>query len=775
MGWAKDSGPRGRRFAISRYGLSGSLVLLYGTLGLVLLAYIVYGLARPSGAYSTPIDGWGVDAFELIAASLCLVCGLRHGRRDRVAILFGLALIVWALGDVVITIESLGGATPPTPSLADAFYLSFFPLSYVALALFVRGDARQMSSPNWLDGAVAGLGAAAVCAAFAFSTLSHLARASGLDLAVNLAYPVGDVLLLMLVVGSATFISGRRKLPWLLLAAGIGINVLGDTSNLLQSTLDGKGWVLINAVAWPTSTLLISLALWLPAGNHNPLGLRRPPGFLLPPLAAGAGLVVLFIGTLDQLNPVAIGLATASLLLVVLRTVLSVRVLRGLNRERQRESVTDHLTGLANRRRLFEALSAVFAQPPEERIAAAFLFVDLNHFKQVNDAFGHPVGDEVLRHVGTRMQSAVRPTDMIARVGGDEFAVLIAGADRTVAEATAERLNMTLDSPLRVGSITAHISSSIGIAMVSEAEHAAGLFACADTAMYHAKLTGEPFMVGGPAAEPGRTRMELVDDLTVAIESDHLVLHYQPQLDLLTRKVVSVEALVRWQHRRLGMIPPLTFLPLAEEAGLMGRVTCWVLKDAIRQCAEWISAGEDLRMSVNVSVGDLLDPEFPARVAELLDVHKLPARHLELEITETRVIEQFERVQAGVLALRDIGVSVSVDDFGAGFTSLAYLNRLNVSELKLDRQFIAPLSDATSSRNRELVKATVDLGHSLGLRVVAEGVEDQHVLELLADFGCDVAQGYGIARPAPAAELGLALRNPLASPKSGEVRATAGV
>jgi diguanylate cyclase (GGDEF)-like protein len=726
-------------------------------MGALLLAYVVLLAVRPANSDSALIDGWGVGAFELVGSVLCIVAGVRRRPRSAVPLLLGLGLAAWSLGDIALTIESLGGVTPPTPAAADGFYLLFFPLCYVALVLFVRGEARRLSSPSWLDGAVAGLGAGAVCAAFAFATLEHSTHHTGLGLAVNLAYPVLDVLLLLVVVGGTAVMSGRRKAPWLLISAGILANVLGDTFNLFASTIgDSQLGTAVDAVAWPTSILLLSLAMWIPAGIPDPLAERRLPGFLLPGLAAAAGLGVLFTRTLEPVNHVATAMATATLLLVVTRTSLSVRQLRAQSRERHHLSVTDPLTGLANRRRLFEALDACLAVDADDRPSVAFLFIDLDGFKQVNDAFGHPVGDEVLRRVGARFSRTLRETDLLARIGGDEFAVMLTGESAEPGRAvhTAERLNACLDKVFKIDAVSAQLRASIGVALApGDATGSAGLMRCSDVAMYRAKLTGSRVAAYERRVDGDGDRLRLADQLRAAIEHGALELHYQPQLDLRRGEVSTIEALVRWRHPELGLIPPLTFLPLAEEAGLMRKVTRWVLGEALAQCAGWRTPDWDLRVSVNVSAGDLLEPGFPALIMELLRSRGLPPSSLMLEITETSIIEEFERARDVVLCLREMGVQVSIDDFGAGFTSLAYLNSLAVAELKLDRRFIAPLAGGRRSRDSDLVHATIDLGHALGLRVVAEGIEDRAALELLADLGCDIAQGYWVGRPVPAPEL----------------------
>jgi len=730
--------------------------LIYAVMGTLVVAYLVVQLVRPAGHESTAIDGWGVDLFELVAAALCIAAGARRRPVSAVPLVLGIGLACWALGDLWLTIQSLGGATPPSPSPADALYLAFFPLSYGAVLLFIRGETRRLSSPSWLDGAVAGLGAGAVVAAFAFATIEHTAHESTLAVAVNLAYPLGDVLLLLLVVGGTALMSGRRKAPWLLLAIGFGVNILGDTSNLLHSSAIASSQIgsIVNSTAWPTSMLLMSMAMWLRPGLVDPLALPRSPGFLLPGLAAGAGLVVLFVRTFSPVNRVATALATGTLLLVVLRTWLSVRQLRAQTKVRHRQSVTDHLTGLANRRRLFDALDAFFDEAPDERPQVAFLFIDLNGFKRINDSFGHPVGDEVLIRVSARLADSLRPSDLLARIGGDEFAAMLVGAGGDEAGALADRIGASLDEPFTFDAASAAIGASIGIALAPEdADDSDGLMRCADAAMYRAKLGSARWARYERSLDRGGNKLRLADELSAAIDSDQLVLHYQPQLDLRSHRIATVEALVRWRHPEHGLIQPLTFLPLAEEAGLMGKLTTWVLTSALGQCSAWRAAGTPARVSVNVCAADLVDPEFPGLVATLLARELLPPESLMLEITETSIIDEFDRANHAVQRLRELGVQVSIDDFGAGFTSLAYLNDLAVAELKLDRRFIIPLAGGARSRDSELVRATIELGHALGLDVVAEGVEDNGSLDLLRELGCDVAQGYGIGRPVPAADL----------------------
>ncbi len=276
---------------------------------------------------------------------------------------------------------------------------------------------------------------------------------------------------------------------------------------------------------------------------------------------------------------------------------------------------------------------------------------------------------------------------------------------------------------------------------------------CADVAMYRAKRQAARFALHDRQLDGLDNKLRLAHELSAAIDDVQLLLHYQPQLDVRSGEIATVEALVRWRHPERGLIQPLTFLPLAEEAGLMSRLTQWVLAHALAQCATWHATGRRIRVAVNVSVGDLLDPDLPDAVTALLSDTHLGPESLILEVTETSIIHEFERATHAVHRFRDLGVLVSIDDFGAGFTSLAYLTDLPVTEMKLDRRFITPLADDNTSRHADLVSATIKLGHALELDVVAEGVEDDRTLHLLRQLGCDLAQGYGIARPTAASDV----------------------
>jgi diguanylate cyclase len=743
-----------------RYRAERVLWAAYALMALLLLGYLVSLTVRGPGRPSELLDGWSVNGFEIVAAALCIARGFTRRPGRAVALTLGFGLFLWAFGDIALTVESLGGVAPSTPSLADVFYLGFYPPTYVAAVIFMRGEVRRLATPSWLDGAVASVGTASVCAAFVFERVLHLAGGTSAATATNLAYPVGDVLLLSLVVGGSTVMSGRRKAPWLLMAAGMAINAVGDTASLFGTSFGASrlGFI-FNAIAWPTSMLVLSMSVWLRPHPANPQTLRKPALFVIPGLSAACALVVLFVGNLHATSRLALGLATGALLLVGIRLVVSVRGMRSLSQERRHQSVTDELTGLGNRRYLFTVLDAFFADydvAAAQSRSLAFLFLDLNHFKEINDTFGHPVGDKLLKQLGPRLSACLREADLPIRLGGDEFVVVLMDGDAGYATEIAQRLTDRLAEPFVLDTVRVHISASIGIALApTDATDAASLLWCADVAMYRAKLADTPFAIYQPDLDKSGNRLLLLDELRTAIDERQLVLHYQPQLDLRTGRIVAVESLLRWAHPRLGIVSPLEFLPLAEEAGLMGRITTLVLTNALAQCAAWRAAANPLSVSVNISPANLLDPRFTELVRDLLESHQVPAEALVLEITETTVISHFDRSRSVIQELWDQGIVVSIDDFGAGFTSLAHLSSLAVRELKLDRIFIAALTGDDSGRALDLVRATIDLGHALGLRIVAEGIEDHATLELLSGLGCDLGQGNFISQPKPAHRLTL--------------------
>lgn len=412
------------------------------------------------------------------------------------------------------------------------------------------------------------------------------------------------------------------------------------------------------------------------------------------------------------------------------------------------QATTDDLTGLPNRRALQAAAAAVLAGSPGPH---ALLLADLDRFKEVNDSLGHQAGDELLVQVAERLRERLRPTDHLARLGGDEFAILMPETDRASAEAAAAALVAALSDPFELGELAVHTSVSIGIAV--HPEHGldlTGLLRRADMAMYGAKRYG-PVRTHDVADDHQADRLHLAEELRAGLAEGQLVVHYQPKVDLRADSVPGVEALVRWQHPVRGLLYPVAFLDRAEEAGLMPALTDVVLARALDQARTWWLAGRRLQVAVNLSASMLLDSDLPSQVARALADRELPAGALRLEITEEVLMSDRARARAVLTDLRRTGIGISVDDFGTGYSSLAYLRDLPIDELKLDRSFVAPM--ARDERAAALVASIVALAHSLGLSIVAEGVEDEATRAMLARLGCDQAQGYHLSRPVDAERL----------------------
>jgi diguanylate cyclase (GGDEF)-like protein len=444
-------------------------------------------------------------------------------------------------------------------------------------------------------------------------------------------------------------------------------------------------------------------------------------------------------------------------LLVTLASHFAV-ALRGLElvERLQSDATHDALTGLPNRAMLSQRMQQLLDQPSEGAAAAAIL-LDLNRFKEVNDALGHHIGDQLLRVVGERLSNLAIDGLLVSRLGGDEFALLLPPSSTPERSAlrAAEAIHETLARPVVLSDVVITTEASLGIAVASAGQSHTDLLRHADTAMYAAKGSGLPWEIYGPELDRGRTeRMALLSELRRAIEQDELHLHYQPKLDLRSGLITSVEALVRWTHPTLGALAPDVFIPLAESTGLIEQLTAVVLEQALHQCRAWEAQGLNIAVAVNLSARNVNNPRLPEQVGAALARSGVSAAHLILEITESSVMGDPDRTVPTLNRLADLGVTLSLDDFGTGYSSLAYLQRLPVREVKIDRSFVLGMSHPLEGRaSTALVRSIISLGGSLGLRIVAEGVETQEAVDALEDLGCHVVQGYHIGRPVPGHDI----------------------
>jgi len=462
-------------------------------------------------------------------------------------------------------------------------------------------------------------------------------------------------------------------------------------------------------------------------------------------LTMGAVFVVVETGT--------VGIALTALVLLIFQYLIG-ELLKSKQRadELHRVATTDDLTGLANRERFRARL--------DDRIAAAkagdekfgVMLCDLDRFKEINDTLGHHFGDELLRDLGPRLAEAIGPDGLVARLGGDEFAVLPGEntADADELEAIARRLSACVQQPVGVDEMLLEVGVSIGIARFPrDGDDPHSLLRSADVAMYAAKEAHAGCKVYAAALDRHSVRkLNVLSDFRRALDSDEIVVFYQPIMQMDGNRVHGAEALVRWQHPDLGLLPPSDFMPIVEQTGLIGPLTRHVLERAVAQCAAWRQAGQELTVSVNLSVRNLLDPELAALIADLLRIYHLTPSALELEITESMLMSDPDRSLVTLTRLSQLGVGLSVDDYGTGYSSLANLRRLPIDELKIDRSFVSPMLSDES--DLIIVRSTINLGHDLGLTVVAEGVEDEATLHRLEGLSCDLAQGYHFSKPLPA-------------------------
>ena len=479
------------------------------------------------------------------------------------------------------------------------------------------------------------------------------------------------------------------------------------------------------------------------------IALDRP---ILPHLREDVRIQLSTSGVLLSFAPVVVIAAEFSLALVplMLMPIIAVHRSADLAIQREHQALHDSLTELPNRQFLQAVATRTLEEGERNGTQTAVLLIDLDHFKEINDTLGHYVGDQLLCAVGARLRDAVRDGDCVARLGGDEFAVLAGNLEGVPdAQLLAERLVDALAESFSLDGVRLDVQASIGIAL--SPEHGldpAMLLQRADVALYAAKEHRGCFAFYAPESDLHSVeKLALLGELREGISAGQLVVHYQPKCDAATGLLVGLEALVRWQHPVRGLVYPDTFIPIAENTGLIGALTLEVLEQALRTARDLRDEGSPLGVAVNLSVRVLTDLELPSKVAGLLGRWGVPPEALTLEVTETSIMVDPVRTIAVLGLLRDLGVSLSIDDFGTGYSSLAYLRRLEANELKIDKSFVFTMT--SNSDDAVIVRSTIELGHNLGLRLVAEGVEDAETWSMLQALGCDVIQGFHLARPMP--------------------------
>jgi diguanylate cyclase (GGDEF)-like protein len=482
--------------------------------------------------------------------------------------------------------------------------------------------------------------------------------------------------------------------------------------------------------------------------------LRQTQEVLLPLLPAQLFSALLTMGAVYiAIQTGTVGIILVGLTLAIFQYLIG-ELLKSKHRgeELERLATTDTLTGLANRELLNRRLEDAIEEAGKTGDEFTVMLIDLDRFKEINDTLGHHYGDEVLRDLGPRLSEAAGPGGMVARLGGDEFAVISTQAiDTGAIESIAADLIDTVERGITVDELGLEVGASIGVARFPDDgidKHT--LLRHADVAMYAAKSAHTGWKFYTPELDRNSVRkLNVLSDFRRALTSDELVVYFQPIVDVVGTRVRGAEALVRWEHPTRGLLAPGAFVEAVEQTGLIAPMTRLVMERAVEQCAQWRRDGRDLSVAVNLSVRNLLDRDLPNQVDRILSTYGLPPGALQLEITESMVMTDPERVLGTVARLNELGVRLSVDDFGTGYSSLANLRQMPIDELKIDRSFVSPMLKGES--DLIIVRSTINLGHDLGLRVIAEGVEDEQTLARLARLGCDLAQGYHVSRPLPAA------------------------
>jgi len=418
------------------------------------------------------------------------------------------------------------------------------------------------------------------------------------------------------------------------------------------------------------------------------------------------------------------------------------------------DTTHDSLTDLPNRFLFRDRVNQAILNGQQRKHRLAILLMDLNNFKEVNNTLGHYNGDRLLKQIAQRLKNVIHEPNSVARLGGDEFAILLPNLkDHNEVKEMAKKILKSLLAPFQLDDLTLGVQASIGIAIHPEhGNDVDTLQQRADVAMYMAKKNKKGAVLYNPKQDKhSPRRLTLMGELSRAIEQNELLLHYQPKIDIESETIQDVEAIVRWQHPHHGLLGSDEFIPLAERTGLIKPLTIWVMNNGLKECHEWCKRDYDIGLAVNFSAQSLIDLDLPDTIAGMLAAHDVPADHLVIEITESAIAADSDRASKILGRLNDMGVRISIDDFGTGYSSLAYLSKLPVDEIKIDKSFV--INMLGNSNDETIVRATIDLGHNLGMKVVAEGVESEEVLKKLQSLGCDIAQGYFLSYPLVINEL----------------------
>jgi diguanylate cyclase len=728
---------------------------------------VAYGVStlvvhRPPSGYNTIWDGWVQNIASALPVIPILLRARRSPKMRSAWLAMAAGVMLYTIADLVFIYHDQNLVPIPAPAPSDAFFLSCNVAFIIGIAILTQSSFGRVHASVRLDGAIAGLAIAAVAGLFWFEHVLHLSGRP-FQAAVDLAYPIFDLVLIVLLVAGLAPQHFRPNRTTVMLMTGVGFSVTGGVIFLNQAT-DGtyRAGTLLGA-SWLMSFFIIGLTATMRdrrrSGNDR-ASVSSSAGLAVVPVVFGVVSLAVLTNSIDRHDSVVVAmLAISALALVICRMAVSLREVRQSMANYQ-DARTDYLTGLPNRRAFLERLESSLNSGPDPAGGTGVLLVDLDGFKEVNDALGHTAGDVLLCVVAKRFENRLGSRGVLARLGGDEYAFFCPVTNEDELVAMAYELVATLSDPCVLDGTSVRVGASIGVALGrADAGTSGELLRCADVAMYDAKRTHAGVSAYRPEADPhSRERLALIDALRDAISTRTLIMYYQPTLDMSTGTIRGLEALVRWPHPTLGLLYPDTFIPLAEQNGLMPELTRAVLDMAVGEAARLDRAGYALGMSVNISRYDLVDEDLARSVDGVLTLNGFPPERLTLEVTESALGGDPQRAERCVCQLRSLGVRVSIDDFGVGYSSMSQLLGLAIDELKIDKSFTLALT--SDPRAQAIVRSTIELARALSLTLVAEGIETEEVLLTLQGLGAEVGQGYLIARPLPSEQLEAYLARP---------------
>jgi diguanylate cyclase (GGDEF)-like protein len=730
------------------------------------------------------IEGLGGDVIYVGIAggsALAMFIGaLRVERRAPWMFLASGVFFLFVAEVIWVALDQMGLDT--WPSIADVFYLLAYPLQAIAIFLLVRDRAPGRDRTGLIDASVVTVVMALLSWVFLIEPYAADSSLSFVEVGISVAYPIVDIVMLGVLMRLMT-LQGSRSPAYNMLVIGLVITLIGDVWYgyvSLTSEYVPRGWMdatwLTMYVLWGVAALhpsadrisqkgeelsglltrsrliLLSTAALIAPGVMLFSWISTPNGDIHVPESTGATaivfiLVLIRMGSLNrQIDRHRARLHTQGR---VLRAALDER--NALSEKLRHQAFHDSLTGLPNRALFLEKVQEALDGDAPDVGGVAVFFIDLDEFKSINDRFGHAAGDDLLSAIGSRLRGALRVGDLPARLGGDEFGLLIYNVETDdVARAVAKRLLASLNTPFSIAGNNVPVRASVGLSLNHQGETAQDLLRNADAAMYLAKHRGKDrYEIFDSSRHSGiLEQMNLRTDFSGAIERNELILHYQPQVDLLTNKAVGAEALIRWNHPTRNLLFPNDFIGLAEETGAIVPIGNWVLREACTQTKKWIDGlapGQSFTISVNLSARQLADEDLVDNLAETLHVTGLDPRNLVLEMTESILIQDEEASLERLRQLSRFGVRIAIDDFGTGYSSLTYLQRLPAEILKIDKSFIDHILEGPEEE--ALAHAIIRLGETLDLITIAEGIETAQQAYRLRQLGCPFGLGFYFARP----------------------------